>query len=135
MSVEKKKMGRKPLKGEPMTGVERNKRLKAKNICYLKAAQNSGFTPRMILINDEQFKAIGKLEEGFGGAFNRDRLNEWVFVALRDFLKAEITAGLLDLEAESLPDNSNALSMVQIEAAIKFLEWETSQKQQQNEGN
>lgn len=136
----KGKRGRKPVRDTPMTGVERNKRLRAKQICLIKAAEGAGYKPYQILISDKQLQSLNKLlflATRNAGALDGQKLNDVIYFALKQYLDSMqrdlIGRGhspeLVELCAYSDGDfaDYNGLMQIMMTASELFKEWEQSQ--------
>jgi hypothetical protein len=62
-----KKRGPKPIIGRAMSAAERKRRQRMKELFLVKAAEESGYIPVMILLNEQQLKALAELEASWGG--------------------------------------------------------------------
>lgn len=141
MNEVKDKRGRKPLKGSPMSGTERNKRLRAKQVCLMKAAEGAGYKPYQILISDRQLRSLSKfsyLETQDVSVFDAQRVNEIVYHALKqylhsmqqDFIKRGHSPELVEACAYQDDDfaDYNNLMRIEMAAAELFKSWEESQQ-------
>ena len=92
----KRKRGPKPLRDKPMTGVERNKRQRAKELCYVKAAESSGYKLYPILISTKQLESLARYyyldssenreARGNGPTIDNARINDVVYHAMKMYL-------------------------------------------------
>lgn len=136
----KSKRGRKPLKDSPMTGVERNKRLRAKQVCLIKAAEGADFGLYQVLISGKQLLSLKKflhLETRGQFVFDGQKLNDVIYFALKqylnsmqqDFIKRGHSPELVEMCAYQDDDSTDHNNLMQIEmtAAELFKSWEQSQ--------
>ena len=112
-------VGRKSIRGNPLTAAERMQRKRTKMAIRIEEAKNSGYTPMLILINDKHLMAFAELEKQFGNSLTDGKLAELTFQAYNDFLKRN--------HMTDLPEYSGELPIIDINAKIKFQEWEDAQ--------
>lgn len=148
-----KKRGAKPLSGAAMTAAQRKQRERAKQTCYIKAAENSGFDAYSVLISQNQLNSLRKFwhiddlnsNRRLGGdglgltprKVTSEMVNEVIYYALNMYLRAveerligegvppDIVQLCVDPNRHQV-DHKN-LYQVEIESARLFQEWEKSQ--------
>jgi len=123
----KETRGRKPTGEKALTNTEKSRRQRVKKTFSIKAAEESGYIPTMIMLNKQQLEALNEMEQGFGNQLTQDKLDAWVFIALREFLKDDMHKNLESVK-RGLPENCHELSMIQTTAKLKFQQWEKNQK-------
>lgn len=111
--------GKKSIRGKPLTSAQKMQRQRMKMAIRIEEAKNKGYTPMLTLINDKQLMACAEYEKQFGSNLTDGKLSELIFQALNDFLKSQ---HIIDL-----PQYDGELSVIEITAKIKFMEWEQAQ--------
>jgi len=126
--VEQKKAGRKTIGARAMTSAEKMQRQRAKLAFSIEAAQDSGYTPTAVLLNNKQLRACRELEISWGGDLSADKLNILIFMALKSFLEDDSNQHLQTPKLKDWPQNCSDLDNIQTNAKLKFIEWEKSQQ-------
>jgi len=124
----KKKRGAKPLNEVAFTAAQRKQRERAKLAFSIEAAQDSGYTPTAVLLNNKQLRACRELEISWGGDLSADKLNILIFMALKSFLEDDSNQHLQTPKLKDWPQNCSDLDNIQTNAKLKFIEWEKSQQ-------
>lgn len=133
------KRGPKPT-GNALTPTERKRRQRAKQTCLIKAADESGFCPRSVLISNKQLLSLAKFEylrNGGNTPLDDHRLNEIVFYALKGYLSRQaefytdkgFDQSVIDecVYMDKGSSDYNALMGIQVEATKLFEQWEKQQ--------
>ncbi|TAK62302.1 hypothetical protein [Methylobacter sp.] len=123
----KKKRGVKPLNETALTAAQRKRRERARLAFSIEAAQDSGYTPMGILLNNKQLRACRELEISWGGDLSADKLNILIFMALKHFLEDDSNQHLKTPKLNDWPENCDELGSIQLKAKLKFMEWEKQQ--------
>ena len=111
--------GRKAIRDNPLTPAQKKQRQRMKMAIRIEEAKDSGYTPMLILVNNKQLMACAEWEKQFGNNLTDGKLAELIFQALNNFLKSN--------HMTDLPEYSGELSIIDLNAKIKFQEWEDAQ--------
>lgn len=148
-----RKRGPKPLNESALTAAQRKQRQRAKEACYIKAAEGKGFGVHSVLISNGQLLSLTKFwriddfifnaKLGIGETEATDRkitneaINEVIYYALNMYLdavrerlsKEGISAELVNMcqDSNRHPADCKNLSEVETTAQELFKQWELSQ--------
>ena len=130
MDGEKKKRGPAPVTGKTLSAAERKQRQRARQAFLAESAKDSDFTPMTVLLSNKQLLAFSELNAGLPDTFDIDTLSILLFKAAQFYLEQE-EFQLETTKREDWPKEHWAISMITLNAKLKFKEWERREAENQ----
>jgi hypothetical protein len=137
----------KKLRSKPLTDVEKKRRQRAKQVSYIKAAENSGYKVYPLLVSIKQLESLAKYyyldshghreAQGTGPKIDNARMNDVIYHAMKMYL-GELRSNLIErgfplevvdtcINPTDYPADHNDLTKVEVESARLFQLWESQQ--------
>jgi len=139
----KETRGRKPKGEKALTNTEKSRRQRIKKAFKIKAAEESGYIPTMVMLNKQHIAALREVEPSMGYGITQDKLDILIFMALEQFLDNHFKKCFegnpdymrvleespdykkrLELVKNNLPEGASGLLTIQRNAIQKFKQWE-----------
>ena len=131
---QKKKVGRKPSGDKPLTSAEKMQRQRVKRELWNESAKDSDYTTMPILINNRHILAFNELAGEILEPFDTETLSIFLFEAAQLYLEQE-KFGLEAPKRDDWPKHCRAISMISLNAKLKFSEWERNQINENSNSN